>query len=325
VEYDHLRYLAAKKTVDDRALNQRLWASLQEALGAFPGPLRILELAAGIGTMVERLVDWDLLGTARARAAASPASARPREVAITLVDSDAACIAEARTRLTAWAPRAGFAVAAVDGRLRLERSSLRLMVKPVVGDALAFVADPAQQGAWDLLIANAFLDLIDLRPGLPRLLATLAPGGLFYFTTNFDAGLILEPVIDRQLDDQIAHLLYAAMDQGTPTGSECVTSRVGRKLFHEVRGAGAEVLDIGSSDWVILPRSDGYLADEAHFLHHLVYFLAKSLAGNQQLDARAFDAWIEQRHQQIDEAQLVYVAHQLDLLGRVPPARPDGS
>jgi hypothetical protein len=323
--YDHLRYLAAKKTVDDRALNRRLWDSLREALTAFPGPLRILELAAGIGTMVERLVEWDLLGTAPTRAAAAPASARPREVAITLVDSDAPCIAEARARLTAWAPRAGFAVADADGRLRLERPDLRLLIEPVVGDALAFVADPARQGAWDLLMANAFLDLIDLRQGLPRLLATLAPGGLFYFTINFDAGLILEPVIDRQLDDQITHLLYEVMDEGAPTGGECVTSRVGRQLFHAVRGAGAEVLDVGSSDWVILPRPDGYLADEAYFLHHLMYFLATSLAGNPRLDARAFDAWIEQRHQQIDEAQLVYIAHQLDLLGRVPPARPAGA
>lgn len=316
--YDHLRYLAAKKTVDDRALNQRLWERLQQELGAAHGSLRILELGAGIGTMVERLVEWGMFTPPGASLAAPAADVRSREVYVTLVDSDARCIAETRTRLGVWAGSAGYAVADDEGRLRLSRSGLTLVVEPVAGDALAFVAAKASRGAWDLLIANAFLDLIDVRQGLPLLLSALGPGGLFYFTINFDAGLILEPVIDRQLDDQIASLLYAAMDGGSPTGSECVNSRIGRQLFHEVRRAGGEVLDVGSCDWVVFPGRAGYPADEAYFLHHIVYFIAETLSGSPALDASAFAAWVEERHRQIDAAQLVYVAHQLDLLGRAP-------
>ena len=111
-----------------------------------------------------------------------------------------------------------------------------------------------------------------MRAGLPRLLAALQPGGLFYFTINFDAGLILEPTIVRELDDRIAALQYAVMDNGQPTGGECVNSRIGRQLFHEVRRAGGAVLDVGSCDWVVFPGLDGYPGDEAHFLHHILSF-----------------------------------------------------
>ncbi|MCZ7668824.1 MAG: class I SAM-dependent methyltransferase [Chloroflexi bacterium] len=47
------RYLAAKKSVDDRALNKDIWQRLQQEM---PDQPDILEIGAGIGTMVERLV-----------------------------------------------------------------------------------------------------------------------------------------------------------------------------------------------------------------------------------------------------------------------------
>ena len=55
--YSFARYLTAKKSVDDRALNRHVWQSLVAALPrATPEqPLQILEVGAGLGTMVERL------------------------------------------------------------------------------------------------------------------------------------------------------------------------------------------------------------------------------------------------------------------------------
>ena len=55
------RYLAAKVTVDDRALNRPVWERLVAALPvseALGRPLQVLEVGAGIGTMVERLLAW---------------------------------------------------------------------------------------------------------------------------------------------------------------------------------------------------------------------------------------------------------------------------
>ncbi len=59
-EYSFIRYLAAKKSVDDRALNRHVWETLKSSLAAQVAetPVRILEIGAGIGTMVERLLDW---------------------------------------------------------------------------------------------------------------------------------------------------------------------------------------------------------------------------------------------------------------------------
>ena len=61
--YQFTRYLAAKKSVDDRALNRHVWHSLAQAMSAAvpDGPVQVLEIGAGIGTMVERLVEWGLL------------------------------------------------------------------------------------------------------------------------------------------------------------------------------------------------------------------------------------------------------------------------
>jgi SAM-dependent methyltransferase len=60
---DFIRYLAAKKSLDDRSLNRQVWDALKQARRSWPesAPLRVLEVGCGIGTMLERLLDWGLL------------------------------------------------------------------------------------------------------------------------------------------------------------------------------------------------------------------------------------------------------------------------
>ena len=57
---DYARYLAAKTTVDDRALNRHVLAELCRLMRA--GAPRLLEVGAGLGTMVARLMDCDQPG-----------------------------------------------------------------------------------------------------------------------------------------------------------------------------------------------------------------------------------------------------------------------
>ena len=59
--FDYARYLAAKTTVDDRALNRHVLAELRRLIPA--GAPRVLEVGAGLGTMVARLMDWGVVGT----------------------------------------------------------------------------------------------------------------------------------------------------------------------------------------------------------------------------------------------------------------------
>src|ERR1700730_15609882 len=91
-----MRYLAAKKSVDDRALNWRVWQRLVAALPRAPTeqPLRILEVGAGIGSMVERLLAGDVLTHAT----------------YTAIDKAPMLIAEASRRLLQWADEQGFRV-----------------------------------------------------------------------------------------------------------------------------------------------------------------------------------------------------------------------
>src|ERR1700760_2737495 len=55
----YARYLAAKTTVDDRALNRHVLGELGRLMPA--GAPRILEIGAGLGTMVARLIGWGLV------------------------------------------------------------------------------------------------------------------------------------------------------------------------------------------------------------------------------------------------------------------------
>src|SRR5438105_11738441 len=91
-----MRYLAAKKSVDDRALNWQVWQRLVAALPrATPQqPLRILEVGAGIGSMVERLVAGDVLTHAT----------------YTAIDNAPVLLTEARRRLPQWADEQGLQV-----------------------------------------------------------------------------------------------------------------------------------------------------------------------------------------------------------------------
>ena len=57
---DFVRYLLSKRTIDDRALNHEVWQALASFLEGREH-CRILELGAGIGTMVERLSAAGLL------------------------------------------------------------------------------------------------------------------------------------------------------------------------------------------------------------------------------------------------------------------------
>ena len=54
-EASFIRYLAAKRTVDDRALNRRVWDAMVSAAGG--GSPRVLEIGGGIGTMIQRVID----------------------------------------------------------------------------------------------------------------------------------------------------------------------------------------------------------------------------------------------------------------------------
>jgi hypothetical protein len=193
--------------------------------------------------------------------------------------------------------------------LRLQAENLFAVLDRAGGEASA--------RRYDLIIAHAFLDLVDLERTLPRLLGLLRPEGLFYFSLNFDGATIFEPPIDPALDAHIEQSYHQTMDERVIDGRPSGDSRTGRRLFHHLQRLGAQVIAAGSSDWVVHPHQGGYTPDEHFFLHFILHTLEQGLAGRPGLDPARFAAWIAGRQAQVERGELVYIAHQLDLLGQV--------
>jgi SAM-dependent methyltransferase len=300
--YSFTHYLAAKKSVDDRALNRQVWECLAQALARKGGaaPLRVLEVGCGIGTMVERLLDAGMLA----------------EATYTAIDAQVENLAAAHERLSRYRGAADAAgPLEEEGFLVFHPSGKRLFLELEAIDLFDFIRREQGRSTWDLLIAHAFLDLVDVPSTLPLLFSLLSPGGLFYFTLNFDGATILEPEIDPDLDRLIEALYHRSMDERLIKGKPSGDSLTGRHLFSHLRAAGAQLLAAGASDWVVFPGPQGYAPDEAYFLHFLVHTVQQALHGHPELEGKRFDAWIKKRQAQIERRELIYIAHQLDFLG----------
>jgi hypothetical protein len=185
------------------------------------------------------------------------------------------------------------------------------------GDLFEFLAKAGPLSGVDLLLAHAFMDLVDIPSTLPQFSATLRPGALLYFTINFDGATILEPTIDRAFDAHIEEVYHRTMDERITNGKPSGDRYTGRHLFHNMKTAGIHTLDAGSSDWVVFPHHGIYPHDEAYFLHFIINTMYGALRDHPAIDALRFQEWISTRHSQVERGELVYIAHQLDYLGEV--------
>lgn len=301
-DFSFSRYLAAKKTVDDRALNLQVAESFAEALKSRPqsSPLNVLEVGCGLGTMVERLLDRGLL----------------EQADYTGVDLNLELLREAEKRLVQYAGKKGWQTARrKEGGFALTGPSQNLTVTLEAVDALKYAGRMAGQRSFDVLLAHSFLDLVDLDAALPRLLALLDKGGLFYFTLNFDGVTAFLPVIDPALDRRIEDLYHETMDRRRVGGSITGGSRTGRRLFGVLGSLRVEILAAGSSDWLVWPQAGAYPEDEAYFLHFIIHTMQEALTGHPGLDQEVLGKWIKARQAQVERGELVYLAHQLDFLG----------
>ena len=327
-----VRYLAAKQTVDDRALHrptfERLVAALEHRAAARgDDPVRILEVGFGIGTMLSRLREWDAL---------------PSNVEYVGVDLEEPNIAAAADRLV----ERGFERTA-DRRFRRrdDAADREIDVDLHAADAFEWAGerwplasrsrddDPRRNEAagstgdnegpvFDLLIGMAFLDVVDFDRVAETLLPLLAGGGIGYFPITFDGETVFQPTFDADRDSAMVAAFHAAMDAPDRPGG----SRTGRRLLSALPAAGAERLAVGGSDWVVASDVDsaGYHAAEADFLRHIVDTVERAVKTETPAEKRAslsdreIESWATQRREQVDDATLVYLAHNLDHLVRVP-------
>jgi SAM-dependent methyltransferase len=291
----YARYLAAKTTVDDRALSRPVLDEVRRLVPA--GAPRVLEVGAGLGTMVARLLDWGVVSAGE----------------YVLLDADRELLDHSRRWLGDWAAARGVRSDPLPDGLRVGDLRVRLVNAELAG----YLEAPAGERA-DVLIANAVLDLVDVPAVLPGLLRLLVPGGAYWFTINYDGESIFVP--GHPHDDAVMRAYHRDMDERVRYGRPAGESRTGRHLFHHLRNAGAPALAAGSSDWVVHPAPDGsYPADEAHFVGRILATIRDALRSRpDRVDAADLAGWLAVRERQLAAGELVYIAHQLDFAGRAP-------
>jgi hypothetical protein len=298
-----IEYLEVKRTVDDRAINRHVLSVLRAELGSIStgSHLNILEVGAGIGTMVTRLMDWEVISAGD----------------YTAVDINPSLVKEGRRKLGRYAHQNSLtATCGLSKEIILQSHDADFSVNFKTADVLEYCRSEEASNHFNLLIAHAFLDLLDLPTALPVLLHTLQPGSLFYFTLNFDGITHFEPPINPVLDAQIESLYHATMDERVIDDQRSGDHHTGRRLLGELQRNNADILAAGASDWLVHPIAGSYPAHEACFLHHILDTIEGALKDKKDLDPEVLAEWLQERRSQVDAGNLIYLAHQIDVLGR---------
>jgi hypothetical protein len=292
MEYSFPHYLISKQSVDDRAINKDVLNTLKVNLPSVP--MDIIEIGAGIGTLLTRLINWKLFTQAN----------------YLILDEMAENIEYASAWIPQWAESAGLGVErSGQSQLRVFDATRDIHIQFQQADIFDFIKkNPPKH---DLLIAHAVLDLFPMPESLPKLFSLTK--NLAWFTVNFDGVTTFEPTIDAALDEKIERLYHRTMDT-RPTGGD---SKSGRHLFGHLKNTKAEILAAGASDWVVYAEHEKYPADEAYFLNFILHFFEESLGNHPELNANEFADWLKERRAQIERGELVYIAHQMDFLVRV--------
>jgi hypothetical protein len=252
--------------------------------------------------MVARLVDWGILRRATYR----------------LLEVDGKLVSAARAWLAAWAKSAGFSVEDRENGLHVGGASdVDLTIEFLPRELSDYLDSESTDAPADLLIANAFLDLVDVPAMLPRLFARIASGGLFWFSINFDGETIFQP--SHPDDSACLDVYHRSMDERIRYGRPAGDSKTGRHLFGHLRTTGANILAAGSSDWLVYAHGGAYPEDEAYFLDHILFTIEEELQRHPEVAPATLMNWLSHRRHQLASADLVYIAHQLDFLGRPPP------
>ena len=291
--FDYPEYLATKQAIDDSSLNQSVWQTMAAWLKpqAVNLEFRILEIGAGTGAMLLRLLDAGLLDHCQYHA----------------VELEPGFARVAETKLSAWAGAHGFKMEVTDSlHWSLKKVEKVIEIRWHSADILELAAVFAP-GYFDLLIGHAVIDLLPVPACMPGLLKLVKPGGGYYFSLNFAGETSFSPSHPRDLEISAAY--HRDMDTRFP-GLEWCASQTGLVLGRWLRDQGHLVLDEGNSDWQIttVPMSS---AAVNRFIGNILDTMAKALAGRDGLED-----WLKQRRQQADSGNLLFFAANRDYFGR---------
>jgi hypothetical protein len=292
----------AKMTVDHRALNRHVVDVLRRELTP-PSPVRVLEVGAGVGTMIARLVDWNVLCRADYR----------------LLDIDRDSLAAASQWLSTWATSMGRNVRQLQDALQITGGSpaVDISIRSVCAEFREFL---------DRGPAGESVDLSDCervsgyrrRPGDAA--ASLRTTGAEWALLVLDQLRRRDDLPPRRPLRRRTHRVVPPQHgRARSLGSACRDSRTGRHLFQHLLAAGATILGSGSSDWVMHAVDGKYPARESDLVEDILHTIDAELNCRADVDQASLRQWLATRREQLARGELVYIAHQLDFVGRRGP------
>ena len=175
--------------------------------------------------------------------------------------------------------------------------------------------DPREDGAFDLLLAQSFWDLLGRGTALSLGRRLLAPGGIFYATLTFAGVTRFGP--PHELDRRLLVCYHASM-----AGDRGGDPIAGERLLGEVclPGSGFSELAVGRSDWRVVPTDEGYPAEEDFFLETILEFVEKEVRETPEIAHPELNEWLYTRRRQLANHQLSFAARQQDMAALRDPA-----
>ena len=297
-----IRYLAAKKYVDDRALSQPVWNTLRTSLPETSRrrPLKVIEMGGGIGTMFERVIDRRLAA----------------DLHYTMVEVNRALLDEFEIRLkeSPFTLRRSGSV-----RRGLTESGIRITMETLCADIYDVISDRSMYQKWDVVMAHAVMDLVNIKKTLSGFQRLLRPGGLLYLSLNYDGFTSFLPPWDAAFEETLFFHYHRSMDDRTVGGRPSGSSQSGRQLILHLTEADIPLRTVGSSDWIVFPRNGSYSQDEACFLDMIIHTIKQQLQQERGIDQEKLERWTARRRAQIAAGELIFMARNLDILATLAP------
>ncbi len=294
---DFADYLEAKFALDERSLNPDVRQACLDRIGSERHVLRWLDVGTGTGATVRRLLGSSLW----------PA------LTITALDRDAELLAAASVTLEAQLETQGHSTLVHSAGIDAQRAGQSISI--VFQCRSLFDFEPAKPACYDLITANAFMDVVPMAAALSRFSRWLAPGGVLYATLNYDGDTAIFPVYrDEAFETALLAEYAASMERrrvlGEPTGG----AHSGRRLHSLLSKMGFEVVAYGSSDWDITPREGRYRDRDADVLGTLLSYIRNEGEQQPAIERADLADWYAERRARIENRELGMIVHQLDVV-----------
>lgn len=267
----NVEYLKAKQTVDRRSYHER---TRKEFLAHLPESPNIFEAGAGTGVMARRLTNWEI-----------------SKGSYVGVDQFEPAIEYAREQGS-------------KNDIELGQSN-QFEAEFHTEDALdANAIKELADVPFDAVIAQQFMDLVEISEAMNVFEQLTKQGGLIYLPLTFDGVSIFRPAHPADIDVLSAY--HESMDDNVGQHSQ-----TGRMLIDELTQRSGRLLSVGGSDAVIHPVDGSYPDNEKQVINQILEYIERSVSSD---DVPGCNNWIQTRRKQLSAGNLTYIAHRYDIL-----------